>query len=77
MRLETEALWVDQRDDRERCATVRQVYTADTSVVLYQDAEEVLVSDLLGMASGLDASHHEAILWRDFLHHALLLLLTE
>ena len=48
--LEAEALWVDQRDDRERCATVGQVHAADTSVVLDQDAEEVLVSDLLGMA---------------------------
>lgn len=73
--LEAEARWVDQRNDRERCATIWQVDAANAAIVLDEDAQVVLVSDALGMTSRLDTCHHEAILGGYFLHHTLLLLL--
>ena len=74
-RLEAEAGWVADGNDRERSAAIREVNATNTSLVLDQDAEEILVGDLLAMASRLDSSHHELILWRERLHDTLLLLL--
>ena len=74
-RFETEAGWVADRNDCEGSAAIREINATNTSLVLDQDAEEILVGDLLAMASRLDSSHHELILWRERLHDTLLLLL--
>ena len=74
-RLESEAGRVDDGDDCERSTAIWEIDAANTSFVLDQDAEEVLVGDLLAVASRLNSSHHELILGRERLHHTLLLLL--
>ena len=74
-RLEAEAGRVDNRDDRHWHAAVRKIDAASATVVLDEDAKEILVLDLLGVASGLETSHHELILLGDRLHHSVLLLL--
>ena len=76
-RLEAEALRVDQRNDSEGCSAIGQIDAANAAVILDKNAQEVLVCDLLGMASSLDACHHEAILGGDLLHHSLLLPLPD
>ena len=76
-RLEAETLRVDQRNDGEGCSAIGQVDAANAAVILDKDAQEVLVSDALGMASRLDTCHHEAILGGDLLHHTLLLPLPD
>ena len=76
-RLEAEALRVDQRDDSERRSAIGQIDAANAAVILDKDAQEVLVRDALGMTGRLDTCHHEAILGRDLLHHALLLPLPD
>ena len=50
-RLETEALWVDQGNDRERRAAIWKIDAANAAVVFDKNAQEVLVGDALGMAS--------------------------
>ena len=50
-RLEAETLRVDQRNDGEGCSAIGQVDAANAAVILDKDAQEVLVSDALGMAS--------------------------
>ena len=74
-RLESETGWVDNGDDRKRSAAVGEIDAANASLILDQDAEEILVRELLGMASCLNSSHHELIFWRERLHDTLLLLL--
>ena len=74
-RFEAEAGWVADGNDCERSAAVGEINATNTSLVLDQDAKEILVGDLLAMASRLDSSHHELILWRERLHNTLLLLL--
>ena len=46
-RHETEALRIDERNDRKRCPAVGQIDAAYASVVLDQHAQEVLVCDAL------------------------------
>ena len=72
-REEAEAGRVDKRHDSHWHAAIRKVNTADTSVVLEFNAQEVLVLAMFAVACGLDSSHHELILWRNFLLDALLL----
>ena len=62
-RLEAEASWVADGDDCERSAAIGEIDAANTSFVLDQDAEEILISDLLAVASSLNSSHHELIFW--------------
>ena len=62
-RLETETGWVDNRDDRKRSTAIGEIDAANASLILDQDAEEILVREFLGMASCLNSSHHELILW--------------
>ena len=72
-RLEPEASWVDKRHDSERHATIGQIDTADTAVVLNEHAKEVVVGDALGVSGGLHASHHKLVLRGDLLLNTLLL----
>ena len=74
-RFEAEAGWVADGNDRERSAAIGEIDAANTSLVLDQDAKEILVGDLLAVASSLNSSHHELILRRERLHDTLLLLL--
>ena len=74
-RLIAEALGVDEGNDRERSAAVGQIDAAHASVVLNQDAKEVLVGDALCMGRRLHTLHHEAIFRGDGLSHTMLLLL--
>ena len=74
-RLEAETGWVANGDNCEWSAAIREIDAANTALVLDQDTEEILVGDLLAVASRLNSSHHELILWRERLHDTLLLLL--
>jgi len=73
-RLEAEALGVDQGNNGHGLAAVGEIDTADAAVILDEDAEEVLVGDSLRVAGSLHTSHHERVLFRDHLLHALLFL---
>lgn len=72
--LETEACGVHQRDDSEGHAAIREIDTADATVILDLHAKVVIIRDFLGVAGSLDTSHHESVLWGDILLDTLLLL---
>jgi len=57
--LEAEASWVDERDDSHLLAAIWEVNAADASLILALNTESVGVLDVLGVASWLDAGHHE------------------
>jgi len=71
---EAEAGGVYQGHDRHGHAAVGQIDTADATIELNEDAEEVLVGDPLSVRGSLNTSHHELVLWRDRLLDSILFL---
>ena len=71
---EAKAGWVDDGNDGEGSAAIGQVNAADTSIVLNEHAEIVVVAEALSVSGGLDTLQHESVLLGQGLLNTLLLL---
>ena len=72
--LSADAVGVDHGYDGHGHARIREVNTANHTIVLERHCEEVFVRELVGVAGRLQRGHHELVCVRDFLLLALLLL---